>query len=67
MLDGAEYIIIQTSHYICDILGLVLNSVSIFELTAEGDPRVGIDGDVELEITPIRHHIVRYLLYNHTH
>ncbi|ELU16319.1 hypothetical protein CAPTEDRAFT_22004, partial [Capitella teleta] len=36
------------------IAGLVLNGEKILELAAEGDPSVKIEGDVELEIKPLR-------------
>ena len=34
--------------------GVVLNGLRILDLAAEGDPRVTIEGDVVLEIGPLR-------------
>jgi len=39
---------------ISNVAGLVLNSQRLLELAAEGDNRMKIEGDVELEIKPLR-------------
>lgn len=35
-------------------LGLVVNGLRVLDLTSEGDPRVSIEGDVELEVKILR-------------
>lgn len=35
-------------------LGLAVNGLRVFDLMSEGDPRVAIEGDVELEVKILR-------------
>jgi len=35
-------------------LGLVLNGQHLLQLAADGDGRIKIEGDVELEVKPLR-------------
>ena len=39
------------SHY-CVHAGLVLNGQQLFQMAAEGDARIKMEGDVQLEIKP---------------
>ena len=41
--------------YVC-VAGFVINGLRLFNLAAEGDPRVTISGDVQLEISPLKPH-----------
>lgn len=43
----------------CLVAGLVLNKLWLLELAAEGDRRITIEGDVELEISPLRSYYIR--------
>jgi len=36
----------------CDA-GLVVNGLRVLDLAADADPRVSIDGDIELDIKPL--------------
>jgi len=40
----------------CVIVGLVVNGLRILDLAADGDPRVTINGDIELDIKPLKIH-----------
>jgi hypothetical protein len=42
------------------LLGFVWNGLWILELAADGDKRVKIEGDVELDINPLRPRDVRF-------
>lgn len=35
----------------------MVNGIKVLELAAEGDDRVDIEGDVELEIKPLKQHV----------
>ena len=43
-------------------VGLAVNGLKLLELASEGDSRIRIEGDVELEIKPLRP--FRYALSN---
>ena len=36
------------------LIGLVLNGQRVFQLAADGDQRIKLEGDVQLEIKPLR-------------
>jgi len=35
-------------------VGVVLNGQQLFQLAADGDPRIKLEGDVQLEIKPLQ-------------
>jgi len=40
----------------CVILGLTLNGLHVLEMAAEGNRRIQIEGDVDLEVKQLRPH-----------
>lgn len=44
--------------------GLVFNGLRLLELAAEGDDRIAITGDVQMEVKPLRHQHGGFVLYS---
>ena len=45
---------IRTVFQVISLPGLVINGLRILDLAAEGDSRIAIDGEIELDIKPLK-------------